>query len=166
MKLSSQSLVVSTTWNTLFSGVANPKKKEGSQRGFAIKRDIVTELTELPRPASERIMTMRLPLSKDNFATIISVYASTMTNPDENKEAFYSQLASVLSGIHRTDKLLLIGDFNAMIGRENHKWALVMGKHGITKCNSNGELLLALCSEFELTVTNTMSKQKDERKTT
>ena len=41
-----------------------------------------------------------------------------------------------------------------------------MGKHGIRKCNSNGELLLALCSEFELIVTNTMFKQKDEGKTT
>ena len=40
-----------------------------------------------------------------------------------------------------------------------------MGKHGIGKCYSNGELLLALCSEFELMVTNTMFKQKDERKT-
>ncbi|KAK2160823.1 hypothetical protein NP493_1625g00001 [Ridgeia piscesae] len=41
-----------------------------------------------------------------------------------------------------------------------------MGKHGIGKCNSNGELPLALCSEFELIVTNTMFKQKDERKPT
>ncbi|KAK2184331.1 hypothetical protein NP493_271g01002 [Ridgeia piscesae] len=89
-----------------------------------------------------------------------------MTNPDENKEAFYNQLASVLSGIPRTDKLLLIGDFNARIGRDHDKWPLVKGKHGIGKCNSNGELLLALCSEFELIVTNTMFKQKGERKTT
>ena len=41
-----------------------------------------------------------------------------------------------------------------------------MGKHGIGKCNSNGEFLLALCSEFEIIVTNTMFKQKDERTTT
>ena len=40
---------------------------------------------------------MMMTLSKDNFATIISVYAPTMTNPYENKEAFYNQLASVLS---------------------------------------------------------------------
>jgi len=88
-------------------------------------------------------MTMRLPLSKDNVATIISVYALTMTNPDENKEAFYNQLVSVLSGI-----------------------LVQTGKHGIGKCNSNGELLVALCCEFELIVMNTMFKQKDERKTT
>ena len=88
-----------------------------------------------------------------------------MTNPYENKEAFYSQLTRVLSSIPRTGKLLLIGDFNARIGRENDKWpSLVMGKHGIGKCNSNGELLLALYSEFELIVTNNMFKQKDECK--
>ena len=84
----------------------------------------------------------------------------------KKKEAFYNQLAILLSGIPRTDKALLIGYFNARIGRENDTWPLVMGKHGIGKCNSNGELLLALCSEFELIVTNTMLKQKDERKTT
>ncbi|KAK2178133.1 hypothetical protein NP493_560g00012 [Ridgeia piscesae] len=65
-------------------------KPEGERReagvGFAIKKDI-TKLTEMPRPVSDRVMTMRLPLSKDNFATIISVYAPTITNPDENKEA-------------------------------------------------------------------------------
>jgi len=166
VKQGSQSLVVSTTWNTLSSGVANPKEKEWRPEWALLsKKDIITKLTEMPRPVSDRIMTMRLPLSNDNFATIISVYAPTMTNPDENKEAFYIQLASVLSGIPRTDKLLLIGDFNARIGRDSDKWPLVMGKHGIGKCNSNGELLLAQCSEFELTVTNTMFKQKDERKT-
>ena len=89
-----------------------------------------------------------------------------MTNPHENKEAFYNQLTSVLSVIPRTYKLLLIGDFKARIGRDKEKWPLVTGKHGIGKCNSNGELLLALCSEFELIMTNTMFKQKDERNTT
>ena len=144
-------------------------KTEGERReagvGFAIKKDIVTKLIEMLRPASDSIVTMRLPLSNDNFATIIDVYAPTMTNPDENKEAFYNQLASVLSGILRTDKLLLMGDLNARIGSDNDKWPLVIGKHGIVKCNSNGELLLALCPEIELIVTNTMFKQKGERKT-
>ena len=41
-----------------------------------------------------------------------------------------------------------------------------MGQHEIGKCNSNGELLVAVCSEFELIVTNTIFKLKEERKTT
>ncbi|KAK2168419.1 hypothetical protein NP493_1225g00007 [Ridgeia piscesae] len=52
--------------------------------GFAVKKDIVTKLTEMPRPVSDRIMMLSLPLSKDKLATIISVYAPTMTNPGEN----------------------------------------------------------------------------------
>ena len=133
--------------------------------GFTLKKDIATKVTDMPWRVSDRVMK-RLPLSKENFATLISVYAPTMTNPSEHLEAFYNQLASVPGGIPRTDKLLLIGDFNARIGRHNDKWPLVMVKHGIGKCNSNGEHLLALCSEFELTVTNTLFKQKDERKIT
>ena len=82
-------------------------KPKGERRkagvGFAIKTNVITKLTKMPRPLSDRIMTMRLPLSKDIFATIISEYAPTLANPVENKEAFYNQLASVLSGIPRTD---------------------------------------------------------------
>ena len=69
-------------------------KPEGERRDagvdFAIKKDIITKLTEISRLVSDEIMTMRLLLSKDNFVTIIRVYAPTMTHPDENKEAFNS----------------------------------------------------------------------------
>ena len=89
-----------------------------------------------------------------------------MTNPEENKETLYSQLKGTPRNIPSTDKLLLIGDFNARIGRENDKCPSALGKYGIGKCNSNGELLLALCTEFDLIVTNTMFKQKYAHKTT
>ena len=98
---------------------------------FAIKRDIVEKLTEMPHPVSDRIMTMRIRLTKDRNTTIVSAYAPRMTNPEENKETFYSQLKGTLRIILRTDKLLLMGDFNARIGRENDKWPLALGKYGI-----------------------------------
>ena len=60
-------------------------KPEGERRvaevDFAINNDIVTKLTEMPRPVSDRIMMMRLPLSKDNVAKIIGVNAPTMDKP-------------------------------------------------------------------------------------
>ena len=102
-----------------------------------------------------------IPLTKDRNATIVSAYAPTMTNPEENKETFYSQLNGTLRNIPSTDKLLLIGDFNARIGRDNDKLPSALGKYGIGEYNSKGELLLALCTEFYLIVTNTMFEQKD-----
>ena len=127
----------------------------------------MAKLIEMPHPVSDRIMTMRIPLTKDRNATIVSAYAPTMANPEENKGTFYSQLKGTLRNIPSIDKLLLIGDFNARIGRENDKWIdLSLGKYGIGKCNSKGELLLALCPEFDLIVTNTMFKQKDAHKAT
>ena len=71
-------------------------------------------------------------------------------------------------------QLLTIGQWNvrALLDREGanrpeRRTALVameLAKYNIDI--ADGELLLALCSEFELIVTNTMFKQKDERKTT
>ncbi|XP_066263302.1 uncharacterized protein [Branchiostoma lanceolatum] len=49
-------------------------------------------------------------LAKDCFATIISAYALTMTNPDDIKEAFYEDLNRVLSGVNSKDKVILLGD--------------------------------------------------------
>ena len=45
-----------------------------------------------------------------------------MANPEENKEAFYIHLKDTLNNVPNTDKLLLIGDLNARIGRENDRW--------------------------------------------
>ena len=74
-----------------WSSKPNGERREGGV-GFAIKRDIVVKLTEMPHPVSDRIMTMRIPLTKDQNATIVSAYAPTITNTEENKETFYSQL--------------------------------------------------------------------------
>ena len=68
-------------------------------------------------PVSHRIMTMRISLTKDRNATIVRAYTPTMANPEESKVAFYSQLKGTLRNIPSTDKLLLIGDINARMGR-------------------------------------------------
>ena len=134
--------------------------------GFAIRKEILAKLTEMPKSVNDRIMTMTVPLTKKGNATVISIYAPTMTSPDETKENFYNQLRRTLRDTPRTDKLILMGDFNARVRRDYEKWQSVLGRHGIGKCNTNGELLLALCSEFELLLTNTVFKQREEHKTT
>ena len=65
---------------------------------------------------------MMIPLKKERKATIVSAYAPTMANPVKNKETYDGQLNGTLRNIPSTDKLLLIGDLNVRIGRENDNW--------------------------------------------
>ena len=87
-------------------------------------------------------MTLRLPLSGNKHATIVSAYAPTMTNPDEVKDKFYDDLDNIISATPRTDKLVLLGDFTARVGTDHQAWEGVIGSEGVGKCNSNGLLLL------------------------
>ena len=67
---------------------------------------------------------MRLPLSDNAYATLVSVYAPTITNHKKHKEAFYQQLDEVIRSVPAGDKLIILGDFNARVG-SNHS----MGWH-------------------------------------
>ena len=49
-----------------WSGKPNGVRREAGV-GSAIKRDIVAKLTEMPHPVSNRIVTMRIPLTKDRM---------------------------------------------------------------------------------------------------
>lgn len=101
-------------------------------------------------------MTMRLPLTRGKFATIVSAYAPTLTNPEETKNKFYEDLHNVINAVPNADKLIILCGFNARVGRDTTNWEGVIGKHGVGKCNSYGLLLLQTCAEHGLLITNTV----------
>ncbi|XP_056681327.1 uncharacterized protein LOC103092919 [Monodelphis domestica] len=111
-------------------------------------------------------MKIHLPLSKDRYATIISAYAPTLTSTEETTEQFYSHLSAILHSVPTNDKLILLGDFNARVGQDHERWKGVLGKHGMGKMNNNSLLLLRKCSEFELTITNTVFRMANKYKRT
>ena len=96
---------------------------------------------------------MRIPLGASANLTLVSAYAPTMTYPDEEKVQFYLELSNIRA-VPRNDKLLILGDFNARVGNSYSTWPNVLGSHGIGNMNSNGLLLLTLCAEEGLTITN------------
>ena len=59
-----------------------------------------------------------------------------------------------------------MGDFNARVGKDYSSWENVLGRHGVGSENSNGTLLLSLCSQNELIITNTIYQQATRHKTT
>ena len=83
----------------------------------------------LPKGINDRLMTLRIPLQYGRYVTIISAYAPTMTNPDEVKERFYSELNDVIHSTPSKDKIILMGDFNARVGCNYASWEKVIGHH-------------------------------------
>jgi exonuclease III len=134
--------------------------------GFAIRSRLLPSLqNKHPTGINERLMTMSLPLDSCTL-TIISAYAPTLARPLEEKECFYDTLNETIKAVPSSHKLLLMGDFNARVGVDYMSWANVLGKHGVGLENSNGTLLLSLCAQNELIVTNTIFQQANKHKTT
>nr|VZI42177.1 unnamed protein product [Spirometra erinaceieuropaei] len=134
---------------------------------FAIRNDIVGRLPSLPQGINDRLMSLRLPLQGGGkFATIISAYAPTMTNPDAVRDKFYEHLHAVLATVSKADKLIVLGDFNARVGTDHTAWRGVLGPHGLRGSNDNGLLLLCTCAEHRLILTNTFFCLPEREKAT
>ena len=147
-----------------WSGRSEEERREAGV-GFAIKNHLVRNLTKLPKGVNDRLMTLQMPLNGKRHATLISAYAPTMTNADETKDRFYSELDETLSSVPKNDKLILLGDFNARVGCDSSSWEGAIGKNGVGKINSNGQLLLQTCVTHDLLITNTVFQLPTRQKT-
>ena len=156
---------VGAGYTFFWSGKAKEEPREAGV-GFAVRSTLVPQLETLPKGISDRLMTMRIPLAGKTHLTLISCYAPTMAYSDERKEQFYQSLSSLIHSVPKHDKLLVLGDFNARVGRNHGAWPGVLGQHGVGNMNANGLLLLTLCGEEELTITNSMFKLPETHKVT
>ena len=84
--------------------------------------------------------------------TVTVVYAPTESASDAHKDEFYDSLKEHLEAVKKHDIHLLIGDFNARIGKDSHlSNPVVIGPHCYhEETNTNGERLVSLCEEFQL----------------
>ena len=157
---------VGAGYTFFWSGKAKNEPREAGV-GFAIRNSLVSKLEMLPKGISERLMMMHIPLAGNTHLTLVSTYAPTMVYPEEKKEKFYQSLGSAIQSNLRNDKLILLGRyFNARVGRDSGAWPGVLGPHGIGNMNSNCLMLLTLCLEMELIITNTVFQQPDSHKAT
>ena len=116
-------------------------------------------------PISSRILKARFN-SKGRKVTIIQCYAPTNEALMEDKEDYYEQLQTTLDCVPRRDLIVVMGDMNAKVGKENESRELIMGKHGVGEENENGELFTDFCSYNDLVIGGTIFPHKDFHKTT
>ena len=84
-----------------------------------IKTAIARKLQNLPIGRSHRLVFLRLPNQDNKFATVIRVYTPTLHTETGAKKAFHRDLQNLLQQVGTTDKLLILGDFNAKVGRDS-----------------------------------------------
>lgn len=81
-------------------------------------------------------------------------------------DLWYDQLNATVSVVPQHDMLLIIGDFNAKVGRDNNNGERVMGKYGCGTMSENDERIANLCEEHNLVVGGTIFPHKQIHKLT
>ena len=125
---------------------------------------------------SSRIVTARLKVAckgkrkpggsrepSDTFMTIISAYAPTAKATPSTKQGFSNNLQTALNSVPHTDILVMLGDFNARVGRRDRNselWEKVLGFHGLEERNLAGEEFLEFCTINNLSIMNTWFQKK------
>lgn len=91
---------------------------------------------------------------------IVQCYAPTNDSKEQIKEEFYNKLQGVLGKFKSKDLTILLGDFNAKIGRDNWGFEETMGKHGLGEINENGEMFVDLCAANQLVIGGSLFQHK------
>ena len=93
-------------------------------------------------------MSVRIHLRNNGPLTIISVYAPTMQGSSEEKEDFYGKLGTCLSAVVN-DPLIIMGDFNARVGKDWTSWPNVIGKHDVSNMGTMFQLKNSLRNTWQ-----------------
>ncbi|MFP3037177.1 MAG: endonuclease/exonuclease/phosphatase family protein, partial [Candidatus Karelsulcia muelleri] len=137
-------------WNPMGRGIPH------LGTGFVVNNKIVNSVTEFYSP-NERLSIMTLRCANKSY-TFVNCHApineDNRRNP-EKVESFWEGLEQELSKIPGKNIKILLGDFNAQIGREK-KFRKIVGDYPAHKrTNRNGERLIEMCRGMNLKLMST-----------
>ena len=90
--------------------------KNESGVGFLVNQDLANNVIKF-KSASSRVAMVAIKLSKKYNVKVIQVYAPTSSYDDEEIEEMYEEINSLMGSI-KTHYTMIIGDFNAKIGKQ------------------------------------------------
>ena len=99
-----------------WSAIAEGRKREKGV-GIALQNDYLQFMVGLFDCKVERLMTKKFDYGDTVTLHIISANAPSLKAKDVVKKDFYQAMDMVLQLIPATDRPLLLGDFNACVGR-------------------------------------------------
>ena len=103
---------------------------------------------------SSRTLTSEF-LTKVDPLLVVVVHAPTDQSSTEDKDLFYLDLESVTTNAN--ELVIVMGDFDSAISDCVEG---VVGPHGLSRTNDNGERLVSFASGNDLTITNSLFPHK------
>lgn len=88
----------------------------------------------------------------------------TSAHSDDEIEEVYSDLEEVLKFVKGNENLIILGDWNAVIGEEEERG--ITGKYGLGTRNERDNRLIEFCNSNKLTIANTLFKNHKRRRYT
>ncbi len=95
---------------------------------------------------------------------LLQVYMPTSSHAEEEVDRMYVMIEQVMDRVKGTDYLVIMGDWNAVVGEGQEQRAL--GKYGLGTRNERGDKLIEFCKRQDLMVANTWFQQEKRRRYT
>ena len=126
------------------------------------------ERLDTTKLVSSRVAVARFKaFGRDKLLTIINVYGPTMMRTKDHPElteAFYNDLKRLYETEKRKAEFVIImGDFNAKIGKKTREDGDFMGSNGKGERNENGDGLRQFLEETGLYIANTHFRHRDRQ---
>jgi endonuclease/exonuclease/phosphatase family metal-dependent hydrolase len=137
---------------------------EKGQRGVAMILDrTMGERVSKVIQYNDRLMLVRIKAEPVDLV-LVQVYMPTSDSEDVEVEMMYEQIEELLKGEKATDQVIVMGDWNAVVGegREGN----VIGEFGLGRRNERGQELVNFCNRMKLVVTNTWFRHEKRRRYT
>ena len=94
-------------------------------------------------------------------------YAPTVDGDEDDKDRFYDSLQEMVDKTPRHDATMILGDFNAKVGREVYIFGSAIGAHSMhEECNENGIRLASFANANRMIVGGTIFPHKSIHKET
>ena len=136
-----------------------PRTSQRSQRGeggvgFLVRECLVSEVEFITTVAYEESVWMKVRGERGRLALYIGcVYMPTDSTNVAVLDSCYERLKEDVLSFREKGKVVLLGDFNARVGKAADDDD-VIGKFGEDTCNASGNKLISLLREVELVACN------------
>jgi endonuclease/exonuclease/phosphatase family metal-dependent hydrolase len=135
-----------------------------SQRGVALILDneIAKRVNKVVQH-SDRLLLVKVSAEPVDLV-VVQVYMPTSAEDDIEVEKIYEELEELIDKEKGNDYLVVMGDFNAVVGEGRDEQEI--GSFGLGKRNERGQALLEFCRRKKFVVTNTWFKHEKRRRYT